>query len=409
MFPGGVLNRAFYNFYILVNQTFDTLATPVDQDKDGSLLAQAREERRGYSLADGVSRTANVSYRDVITPDGENYWEDHMSLYPLTDRINQSGVPFYLINGWYDIYARDDFLIYNNLNVPKRMLIRPTDHSEIEAPGSDIDYGAEAHRWFDYWLKGLDNGIMNEAPIHYYVQEAAKKGIWQSTEVWPLENQEATRYYFGEGEAGGKTSINNGALLLSPPTIPDVADLYTVDYTTTTGNKPRWSAPASPRKYPNMRANDAKALTYTSPQLQAAIDVVGHPIVHLWLSSEAPDLDAFVYLEEVDQNGNSRYITEGDLRASHRALGQAPYEDFGLPFHTYFQSDQQPIPALEPFELVFDLLPTAYHFSKGSRIRITVAFADAGNFDTPVLEPAPRLTLLRDIDHPSYVVVPVRK
>jgi predicted acyl esterase len=44
-------------------------------------------------------------------PDGEDLWVDHQALYPLLDRINQSDIPVYLIAGWYDIYARDDFLI----------------------------------------------------------------------------------------------------------------------------------------------------------------------------------------------------------------------------------------------------------------------------------------------------------
>lgn len=58
-------------------------------------------------------------------------------------------------------------------------------------------------------------------------------------------------------------------------------------------------------------------------------------------------------------------------------------------------------------ELVFDLLPTAYRFRKGHRIRIAITRADAGNFATPVLKPAPRLNLLRDMDHASRIVLPV--
>lgn len=58
-------------------------------------------------------------------------------------------------------------------------------------------------------------------------------------------------------------------------------------------------------------------------------------------------------------------------------------------------------------ELVFSLLSTSYRFSKGSRIRIAVAFADADNFETPVIDPPPRLRLLRDKDHPSFVQLPV--
>jgi uncharacterized protein len=407
MFPGGIRDVAFDNFYIQANQAFDSLATPVDQDKDGALLAEARQSRQGTGLAEIVSNLPSASFRDQITPQGHNYWETYNSLYPFIVKINRAGVPFYLIDGWYDICDRDDLLIYANLTTPKRMLIRPVDHSEIESPGPDIDYGAEAHRWFDYWLKGIDNGIMKEPPIHYYVQGADKSVAWQSAKVWPPTNQEMTRYYFGDGKADVTTSINSGSLVNSVPSASGNQDAYTVDYSTTSGNKPRWSAPASPHKYPNMQANDAKALTYTTSPLSSAVEVVGDPIVRVWLSTKAPDLDIFAYLEEVDNKGNSTYVTEGNLRASLRALGQAPYDNLGLPFHTYFKSDQTPIPAGEPVELIFDLLPTGWKFSPGKQIRVTMTFADAGNFDTPVINPAPTIQLLRDSVHPSYVELPI--
>ena len=141
--------------------------------------------------------------------------------------------------------------------------------------------------------------------------------------------------------------------------------------------------------------------------MEAAVQVIGHPVAHVWLSSDAPDLDVFAYLEEVGANGDSTYITEGNLRASHRTLGQAPYDNLGLPYHSYFKSDQKLIPAGEPVELVFDLLPTAYQFARGKRIRITIAFADADNFETPALDPAPKLRLLRDANHPSFIQLPV--
>jgi putative CocE/NonD family hydrolase len=156
-----------------------------------------------------------------------------------------------------------------------------------------------------------------------------------------------------------------------------------------------------------MRANDEKALTYTTPPLQCDTEVTGHPLARLWLVTDAPDLDVFVYLEEVDGKGNSTYITEGNLRASHRALGAAPYDGLGLPHHRHYESDLEPIPAGEPFELIFDLLSTSYLFRAGNRVRITVAFADADNFDTPILEPAPEVRLLRDATHVSFVELPI--
>jgi hypothetical protein len=248
---------------------------------------------------------------------------------------------------------------------------------------------------------------MKEPPIHYYLMGGEEKNVWKTTDTWPPKGQEMTRFYFREGETAGTTSINNGTLNPSAPTIPEAYDTYTVNYTTTTGKNSRWTSVNWTHDYPNMRSNDAKALTYTTPPLKTAIQVIGHPVVHVCLSSDAPDLDVFAYLEAVDANGDSIYVTEGNLRASHRALNKAPHDNFNLPYHSYFKSDQKLIPTGEPVELVFDLLPTAYRFPKGSQIRITIACADADNFDTPVINPAPKLRLLRDKNHPSFIQLPI--
>jgi len=147
-------------------------------------------------------------------------------------------------------------------------------------------------------------------------------------------------------------------------------------------------------------------LTYTTNRLESDLSVIGHPLVHLWLETTAPDLDVFVYLEEVDAMGLSTYITEGTLRASHRLAMDAPYNGLGLPFYRHYESDLQLIPADEPIELNIDMLPSAWLFHPGSRIRVTVTFADADTFDTPIIDPAPEVLLLRDIDHPSYIELP---
>jgi putative CocE/NonD family hydrolase len=180
-----------------------------------------------------------------------------------------------------------------------------------------------------------------------------------------------------------------------------------VDYSTSSGADARWSAVVKDGKYPAQRANNEKALTFTTTRLEGDLEFMGHLTVHLWLSAEAPDLDLFVYLEEVDAQGNVEYITEGNLRASHRADGEAPFDNLGLPYHRSYEEDIAPIPAGEPFELVFDLLPTARQFRRGARIRIAVTCADADNFDTPVLHPAPSIHLLRDAVHASFVELPL--
>jgi uncharacterized protein len=408
-YPGGVCNKTFASFFSWSTSFLEHVLTPVDSDKDGSLLAQARKERSGSTLAkQSEVWFRKFPYRDSITSDGNKIWEGPGNLYPLLDRINQSGIPVYMTTGWYDLFsgADDMFLWYANLTVPRRLLVRPADHSEVEKNRFDLDFGAEAHRWFDYWLKGIDNGMMKEPPIYYYLLNAGKKEAWRTSTQWPLANQKLARFYFSEGKTGSVTSLNDGFLRPEPPGQKDAADTYTVDYSTTSGKYSRWYAVNWPRNYPNMRSNDQKALTYTTP-LETDMELTGHPVVYLWLMTDAPDLDAFVYLEEVDGSGKSTYITEGNLRSSHRKLSKAPYNNLALPYHSHYESDLMPIPAREPIELVFNLLATSYRFHKGSRLRITVAFADADNFETPIINPAPKVHLLRDMNHPSSIQLPI--
>ena len=408
-YPGGVYNKTFGSFFSWSTSFLEHVPTPVDSDKDGSLLAQARKERSGLTLAkQSEVWFRKFPFRDSITSDGVKIWEGPGNLYPLLDRINQSGIPVYMTTGWYDLFsgAGDMFLWYANLTVPRRLLVRPADHSEVEKNQFDLDFNSEAHRWFDYWLKGIDNGIMNEPSIYYYVMGASKKDAWRTSAQWPLANQKLTRFYFGGGKTGSVASINDGFLRPEPQHDKDAADVYTVDYSTTSGKYSRWYAVNWPRNYPNMQTNDQKALTYTTPPLESDMEVTGHPVVHLWFVTDASDLDFFVYLEEVD-GSRSTYLTEGNLRASHRALSKAPFNNLGLPYHRHYKSDLAPIAAGEPVELVFDLLTTSYLFRSGNHIRITVTCADADNFETPALDPAPKIRLLRDTAHASFVEFPI--
>ncbi|MBN2034782.1 MAG: CocE/NonD family hydrolase [Deltaproteobacteria bacterium] len=397
LYPGGVYNKGFGNLFTWSQRFLNSnVITPVDQDQDGQLLAQARAERGDATVGEKFTEVfKQFRYRDSTSSEGYKVWLDSMAHPSFMNRVNQARVPTYMVAGWYDLFVRDMFQLYANLSVPKRLFVRPLGHSEIEKKHSDLDFGVEAHRWFDYWLKGIHNGIMDELPIHYYLLGEATKEAWRRADSWPVKNVERRAFYFGP------------TLQPEPPSSSATFDTYRVDYSTTTGNLSRWTAVNWSHKYSNMRSNDAKALIYTTAPLESPVQVIGHPVVRIWLRTDAPDLDLFVYLEEVDEDGNSTYVTEGNLRASHRALGKASFENLGLPWHNHYKSELQAIPSGKPMELVFDLLPTAYLFSKGRRIRVAIAFADADNFDTPVIDPAPVVQLLRDRNHPSFIDLPL--
>jgi putative CocE/NonD family hydrolase len=408
IYRGGIHNKAFNSFFSWATSFLETVVTPVDRDRDGALLAHAKKDRSSGTLGETSSVIfKKYPFRDSTLQDGTILYESRAALYPFIDRINRARTPIYMVSGWYDIFTEDMFFWYENLTVPKWLTVRPLDHSQVEKKALDLDVGAEAHRWFDYWLKGIDNGIIREPPMHYYVMGAKNRQSWQTCTQWPVQQQKTLPLYFAKGRTGSISSVNDGFLTGSSPAGRNDRDVYTVDYTATSGKNSRWTAVNWPRNYPDQRPNDEKALTYTTSPLETDVEVTGHPVVHLWLSTEAPDLDVFVYLKEVDGNGRSIYITEGNLRASHRRLCQAPFNNLGLPYHSHYRSDARPIPPGEPIELAFTLLPTSYRFQKGNRLRIAVTFSDKDNFETPVINPAPRLALLRGVDHQSYIEMPV--
>ena len=202
-------------------------------------------------------------------------------------------------------------------------------------------------------------------------------------------------------------STNDGTLGTTHPAETTGQDDYTLNYSTTSGTTSRWSnGYGQPFGYGNMLPNDQKGLTYTTPRLTENTEVTGHPVAHLWVTSKAKDADFFVYLEEIDEFGGSQYVTEGTLRASHRALSNPGFNNLSLPFHRSYKKDSVPL-GEEPVELVFDLHPTSNIFNAGSRIRITITGADRDNAATPEQTPSPVVSILRNSAHASYVTLPL--
>jgi putative CocE/NonD family hydrolase len=125
------------------------------------------------------------------------------------------------------------------------------------------------------------------------------------------------------------------------------------------------------------------------------------------VSSNATDGTFFVYLEDVDEQGRVSYVTEGQLRAIHRRLGdQPPPYHHVVPYRTFKRADAQPLVPGEVAELVFDLLPTSYRFQPGHRIRFAIAGADASHFAILPGGP-PTVHVHRSRLHDSHIELPV--
>jgi putative CocE/NonD family hydrolase len=267
----------------------------------------------------------------------------------------------------------------------------------------------EQHRWFDRWLKGIQNGVDTEPSVNYAVTIDPGNWIWEKSDTWPLKSVTNVDYYFAAGPSGSVKSVNDG--LLAPGGAGLAGnDQWRVDLTTTTGTATRWdnAVAQGPMRYPDLSANDAKSLTYTTAPLGADVSVIGHPVVTLYVSSNQTDGDFYAYLEEVDSTGFSRYVSEGMLRASRRTQAQAPWDNLGLPWERHNRSDAVPLVPGAMVELTFDLQPTATVFNAGHRIRVTIAGADVDNTEPPPVRGRPTVTLYRGGEHASRIRLPVR-
>jgi putative CocE/NonD family hydrolase len=424
-YPNGIFNQMLWQTWTQgANEGFDKQLppVPVDADTDGSMAAAAQQEHR---LSNDVFAAITQSpYRDDELTPGRDH--DDYSMFRFADGTNQSQVPVDIIGGWYDGFPRDAAAWYNNLTTPRRLILTPFSHAvgydqegwyQNIAPLVNDDFNletvnafhaAEHFRFFDYYLKGIDNGIMDEPPVWYYTMGAPAGEGWRSAEQWPLPNEVRTKLYLTGSASGSVHSVNDGGLTPDAPMESTGQDDYSVNYSTTNGENNRWSGiVGGMASYGDMTANDERSLTYTTDALTESTEITGHPIVHLWVSSTADDGDFFVYLSEVDESGYAHNITEGALRASHRALSDAPYNYMGLPYHRSFREDMQPLPAGEPVELVFDLLPTSNIFDAGHRIRVTIMGADADTFATPQFDPAPTISIYHNAEHGSYIDLPI--
>jgi len=333
----------------------------------------------------------------------------------ILDRISQSGIPTYFWDGWRDPLPHDRMLFYENIDVPKRITFGPWTHGPNEPDDPrEVDSAEleaiEQVRWFDYWLKGVQNGIVEEPPVTYTVMDTRETWNWRTARSFPPPEAEAVEFFFGSGPIGTVGSTNDGGLSrAAPPTAG--SDTFTVDYTATSGPTTRLhdTTGGGPTFYPDMTANDGKGLTYTSEILEKDVIIAGYPIVILYVRADVADHEFTVYLEEVEANAYSRYLTQNSLRASHRTLGTPKYSNLGLPWTTSVRADVDAVAELTEgvAKLSIVLEPLGNRFNAGHRIRVTVTGADADlNWSVPRTPPA-QLTVERNSEYPSRIVLPI--
>jgi uncharacterized protein len=421
VFPGGVKHSPFIELWGGFTLDLDKGVYDKFGKKAGRILSGANnvdadkkrlraEEAKKIHLQnfDIFSSMSKMTYRDEKDPqNGKKI--DEFSAHQYIQKIENSPTPMYRFTGWYDGGLQNSTLKgFASTKNTKKVIVGPWDHGNAQniSPFAasnkvDFDINGELVRYFDYHLKGVNNGIDEEPAVHYFTMGEEK---WKSSKVWPLENEKRKQFFIS----------NDFKLNQETPNYNIAKNEYKVDYDAGTGGGARWNSLTTLYRYEekigyfDRAEQDKKLVVFESDPLKKNTEVTGHPLVKLFVASDTTDANIFVYLEEVTKEGKVIYVTEGLLRALHRKYDEnyeGDYKKHG-PYRTYNEADAKPMKIGEPEELFFELLPTSYMFSEGSKIRVAIAGADKDHFEAPDAKPS-KIEIFSGKNYPSYIDLPI--
>ena len=377
--PGGSPRPYLYTCYGPLMTALNFL--PPDPEEVGERWSEIWQQRLEGNVPWGIPFIRNLL-------DGP-FWRARS----LRGKYENVTCAVFVVDGWADWYHSALLRIYSQIRSPKRAMIGPWSHNWPHAavPGPRIDWPREALRWFDRWLKGIDNGIAQEPPVTIFVRQyqppdtilLEDKGVFRGENAWPIARAVETPMYLR-----GK-----GALAAEPPqsAAESGSDAHVYDPRIGAcagfhGGGPfndNWAMPL------DQRPDEALSLVYTTEPLSADVEVTGQPRARLHVSSTADVALFCVKLCDVAPDGTSALVTKGWLNVTHRKSHARPA-------------------AIQPgkvYPIDVELLTCAYRFLKGHRIRVTVASSDLMN-----VWPTPQAcvnTIYRSAERPSHVVLPV--
>jgi putative CocE/NonD family hydrolase len=343
-----------------------------------------------------------LTYRNSPDANGQS----SSSISPATySQGTRADVAVYSVSGWMDGAGYANGAISRFLTLPsthKYLLLGPWDHGarintslwrNSETP--EFDIMAEIARFFDEHLMGLDTGLRREQPVHYFT---VRDEQWRAAGSWPPL------------PSGEPLYLNDHCLSASAG--EPAADSYAVDFSIGTGTGTRYERIAaidSRAYYSDWSGREQAMLSYTGAPLSHDQELTGNALASLWVSSSADDCSVHVYVSEILPDGTSLYVTEGLLRALHRRESPAPatHQTAGI-FRSCTREDAEPMPIGEPQLLRFSLLPISWMFRAGSRIRVSIAGADADHCQRIPADQPVTLTLHRGGDYASFVSLPLR-
>ena len=228
-------------------------------------------------------------------------------------------------------------------------------------------------RFFDHWLKGTDNGVMDEPPVKLAIRKGRDEVEWRFENEWPLARTKWTKLYFDLSSGSSEGTAQAGALTSANP-----AQTHSRTYAATgLGSMGSTSAASAQVMGGGIKPGMGVALA-TAP-LEADIEVTGPLAASLWVSSSSEDMDLFLTVRNFDADGNEVLetgqqgtpvpVAKGWLRVSHRELDP----QLSLPYRPYHKHRRRLF--LAPGEIVkvdVEIWPTSMVFKKGHRLQLDV-------------------------------------
>ena len=297
-------------------------------------------------------------------------------------------VPVYSVSGWADGYCRTVFRLMENLSGPRKGIVGPWAHfyPYLGQPGPAIEWLGEELRWWDRWLKGIENGIMDEPQLTLYMQDHAaprghyeqRDGRWITEPSWPSPNVTPTAFALG----------SDGSLATEGADLPDAALTIASPLWVGLGGG-KWCSYANPGDQPvDQRRDDAGSLVFETAPLEAPLEIAGDPVLTLCLSVDRPVALVAARLIDVAPDGAATRVSYGLLNLTHRNSHETP---------------EELVPG-EVYEVRVPFKSIAQTFRAGHRIRLSVST----NY-FPLCWPAPEPVLMTVHPGRSLFELPIRR
>ena len=288
------------------------------------------------------------------------------------------------VGGWSDAYSNAVPRLLAGLKAPARGLTGPWAHKypHFAIPEPRIGFLQECLRWWDRWLKGIENGVMAEPLYRAYMQESApprpfyerREGRWIGEPAWPSPNIEPQGFALNPGRLDPEPDGETALTLRSPQT----TGLAGGEFCNI------WLGPEWPT---DQRGDDAGSLTFDSAPLQEPLEIFGAPVATLDLSVDRPLAFVVARLCDVAPDGASTRVTYGVLNLAHRDSHENP----------------TPVTPGERLRVAIRLDDIAHGFPPGHRIRLALSTAY-----WPLIWPSPEPVTATLYGGASRLALPVR-